>query len=506
LRTLVVVGHPRSDSLCAALADAFVQGARAAGAQVRRIDLATLSFDPSVREREFAAQVVEPEIRGARAELVWAQHVVFVYPVWWGTMPAVLKGFLDRLLAPGFAFVERAGGQGFAGLLQGRSAQLIMTMDTPPWVYRWILRGPGAVAMRRDTLGFCGLGPVGVERFGPVNHSTPVHRTAWLARVEGLGRGLPGTIETPPARLLRSVGAWLAALRLQFYPMTWLAYTAGALVAARAAGGALDRRAYLLGYAGIFFLEVATVLVNELEDQASDRGNGNHGPFTGGSRVLVDGRLTAASMRRAAALCTVAATAALAIAAAGPAGWRWDVGTLYAVGAVLCLGYTARPLRLSYRGLGELDVAVTHGWFVLVLGAVLQGGAWSAPVPWLLGLPAVLAIFPAIVIAGIPDLPADRTAGKRTLAVRLGARGAVTLALISVAASWVAAALLAGLPVTADIYRNVWAMAAPHALLVGWLLVRYLRAGAPIGRVDAVLAASLGYILWFVVVPVLRLW
>ncbi|MBA3935904.1 MAG: NAD(P)H-dependent oxidoreductase [Planctomycetes bacterium] len=507
MRTLIIVGHPRLGSLCTALADAYERGAVAAGAHVRRMDLATLVYDLSMHEREFALQVVEPDIRIAREQVTWCQHVVFVYPVWWGSMPALLKGFLDRMLAPGFAFTEREGGQGFTGLLRGRSAQLLMTMDTPPWAYRWILRGPGAVALRRDTLGFCGIGPIGVERFGPVIHSSPAQRAAWLARAESLGRGLPRTIETNVARLLRALGAWVAALRLQFYPMTWLAYTLGALIAARGEGrGLLDLRAYLMGYAAIFLLEVGTVLFNELEDQDSDRSNGNHGPFTGGSRVLVEGRLRAASLRRVAGIGAATGAAAMTMAAGHAAGWRWDATIWYAAGAVLCLGYTVRPLRMCYRGLGELDVAITHGWFVLILGAMLQGGAWSAPVPWLLGLPVVLAIFPAIVIAGIPDLTADRLAGKRTLAVRLGTRGAATLALISIVASGIAAAVLGDLASTARVYHGLWAMSAPHLVLIAGMLIRYLRAAAPIGRLDGLLAASLSYIMWFVLVPVVRLW
>ncbi len=506
-RTLIIVGHPRLGSLCTALADAFERGATAAGADVRRMDLASLVYDLSVREREFALQMVEPDVRLAREHLLWSQHVVFVYPVWWGSMPALLKGFLDRLLAPGFAFAEREGGQGFTGLLRGRSAQLLMTMDTPPWAYRWILRGPGAVALRRDTLGFCGIGPIGVERFGPVSHSSPTQRAAWLARCESLGRGLPGTIETHLARIVRVLRVWLAALRLQFYPMSWLAYTLGALIAARGEGrGVLDLRGYLMGYVAIFLLEVGTVLINELEDQDSDRINGNHGPFTGGSRVLVEGRLRVGSLRGVAAVCVTTGAAAMAMAASNAAGWRWDAIIWFAAGALLCLGYTARPLRLCYRGLGEVDVAITHGWFVLILGAMLQGGAWSAPVPWLLGLPLVLAIFPAIVIAGIPDLTADRLAGKRTIAVRLGTRRAAALALTSIVASGIAAAVLGDLASTAHVYHGIWAMSAPHLVLIAWLLIRYLRATAPVGRMDGLLAATLSYIMWFVLVPVFRLW
>ena len=101
------------------------------------------SFDPRV-------QPVEESIAQARALLAWADHIVFVYPTWWGTTPALLKGFLDRVLAPGFAFTENE--RGYVPLLGGKSAELLTTMDTPCWVYRWIYGAPGHKAMARATL------------------------------------------------------------------------------------------------------------------------------------------------------------------------------------------------------------------------------------------------------------------------------------------------------------------------------------------------------------------
>ncbi|HEX3209462.1 MAG TPA: NAD(P)H-dependent oxidoreductase, partial [Geminicoccaceae bacterium] len=103
LKVLVVVGHPRRPSLAGALAAAYAAGAARAGAAVELLELAALEFDPHVRTRVFAHQSVEPDLERAAAVIAWADHLVFVYPTWWGTMPALLKGFLDRILAPGFA-------------------------------------------------------------------------------------------------------------------------------------------------------------------------------------------------------------------------------------------------------------------------------------------------------------------------------------------------------------------------------------------------------------------
>jgi len=171
MKVLVILGHPRADSLCRALADAYARGACDTGAEVRRIDVAALDFDGDVHTVSPADQELEPDLRAAQRAFSWADHLVFVYPTWWGTMPAVLKGFLDRVLTPGYAFETCDGGTGYRGLLGGRSAQLITTMDTPPLVHSLVYRRPGRNAMARATLGFCGIRPISSLTCGPVRGS-----------------------------------------------------------------------------------------------------------------------------------------------------------------------------------------------------------------------------------------------------------------------------------------------------------------------------------------------
>jgi 1,4-dihydroxy-2-naphthoate octaprenyltransferase len=131
LRVLLLLAHPRRESLCGALADAYAVGARAAGVELRRFDLAALRFDPNVVRVSPRDQDREDGLRLAMETIVWADHIVIIFPTWWGTMPAVLKGFLDRVLIPGFAFADRDEGEGWEKLLSGRSAHLLTTMDLP---------------------------------------------------------------------------------------------------------------------------------------------------------------------------------------------------------------------------------------------------------------------------------------------------------------------------------------------------------------------------------------
>ena len=185
---LVVLGHPRKDSLCGALAAAYVEAARGAGAEVRELTLAELSFDTVLHAGYTAEQPLEPCLAAAQQDILWAEHLVFVYPTWWGGLPALLKGFIDRVFLPGFAFKYRKDSPWWDRLLAGRSARLLVTMDTPPWYYRWIYRMPGHNQMRRTVLEYCGIKPVHISSFGIVKSSTALQRGKWLEAARRAGR------------------------------------------------------------------------------------------------------------------------------------------------------------------------------------------------------------------------------------------------------------------------------------------------------------------------------
>lgn len=184
---LILLAHPLPDSLCAALAHTYADSAMRAGHQVTLLELATLQFDPLLRHGYRQPQPLEPDLESAAQALQACDHLVLVYPTWWGAMPALLKGFLDRLLLPGFAFRYRRGSVWWDRLLAGRSARVITTMDTPPWYYRWRYRDAGIAQLRRTVLQFCGIAPVRVTRLGPVRSSSPARRQRWLQAIASLG-------------------------------------------------------------------------------------------------------------------------------------------------------------------------------------------------------------------------------------------------------------------------------------------------------------------------------
>jgi len=187
-RILVILGHPDSDRFCGTVASSYMEGARQAGNEVRQVSVGDLSFDPVLHKGYARVQELEPDLVVAQEAIAWAQHIVFVYPTWWGGPPALLKGFVDRVFLPGFAFRYREGSRFWDRLLTGRSAHLLVTMDTPPWYYRLVYRMPGHNLMKRTILEFCGIKPVAVNSFGPVKGSSQQQREKWLGKAMDYGR------------------------------------------------------------------------------------------------------------------------------------------------------------------------------------------------------------------------------------------------------------------------------------------------------------------------------
>jgi putative NADPH-quinone reductase len=194
-RILVVLGHPRSDSLCAGLADAYAAGARAEGAEVTVLRLGDTDFDLASREPSLLRwqgrdqlPAREPEVEQMIDDVRDADHLVFVFPQWWGTYPALLKGYIDRVFLSRFAFAYREGSSLWDKRLTGRTARVLMTMDSPLLWDTLKYRRAAVTSLTQAVLGYCGVRTVGVTRFPRVRFSTEAKRATWLARVEAKGR------------------------------------------------------------------------------------------------------------------------------------------------------------------------------------------------------------------------------------------------------------------------------------------------------------------------------
>ena len=186
-KILIIQGNPDKNSFCDALAESYKKGALRTNADVKEIHVREIDFDPFLPFGYKKEVELEQGLIDSQYMIKWADHLVFVYPTWWGTMPAQLKGFIDKVFLPGFGFQYRKGSVWWDKLLKGKSARLIVTMDTPPWYFRLFYGRPGHNAMKKSTLGFCGVKPVKIISIGPVKHSKKSKRISWLTQVQKLG-------------------------------------------------------------------------------------------------------------------------------------------------------------------------------------------------------------------------------------------------------------------------------------------------------------------------------
>ncbi len=186
-KILIIQGNPDKNSFCDALAESYKKGALRTKADVKEIHVREIDFDPFLPFGYKKEIELEQGLIDSQHMIKWADHLVFVYPTWWGTMPALLKGFIDKVFLPGFGFQYRKGSVWWDKLLKGKSARLIVTMDTPPWYFRLFYGRPGHNAMKKSTLEFCGVKPVKISSIGPVKHSKKSKRISWLTQVQKLG-------------------------------------------------------------------------------------------------------------------------------------------------------------------------------------------------------------------------------------------------------------------------------------------------------------------------------
>lgn len=186
---LVVLGHPNPNSLCGHLAETYVNAAKESGHNVNLLKLSDLKFDYNLYagHKKDIIQTLEPDLVRSQKLISEAEHLVFVFPSWWASMPALLKAWIDRVFLPGFAFKYRKNSPFPEKLLLGKTSRIIVTMDAPGWYYRWFNKSPGVQLLKFGTLEFCGVSKVKVTTFGEVRTRKSKHFLKWTKLVESLG-------------------------------------------------------------------------------------------------------------------------------------------------------------------------------------------------------------------------------------------------------------------------------------------------------------------------------
>ncbi len=159
-KIVLILGHTYDQGFCGSIFEAYVKGAQEAGHEIRKIKLGELKFDPILHKGYREIQELEPDLKSAQADMLWADHWVFIFPTWWSSFPAILKGFFDRIILPGFGFKFQEGKLLQQKLLAGKTARLITTMDGPALAYRFWFGAPGIKIIKTGVLNFCGISPV----------------------------------------------------------------------------------------------------------------------------------------------------------------------------------------------------------------------------------------------------------------------------------------------------------------------------------------------------------
>ncbi len=189
-RILIIQGHPDNTAphLLHALAQSYADGALDAGHDVRWTHIAGLDFPLLRSQSAWEHGELPPALRQAQEDIAWAEHLVIFFPLWLGDMPALVKGFLEQVARPGFAFRYKEGATPFTQKgLAGRSARVVVSMGMPALVYRWYFRAHSVKSLERNILGFVGIAPVNETLIGMVGNLKPEDGRKWLGKLKRLG-------------------------------------------------------------------------------------------------------------------------------------------------------------------------------------------------------------------------------------------------------------------------------------------------------------------------------
>jgi putative NADPH-quinone reductase len=186
-KIFILVGHPSNESTSNRIANTYEKAAREAGHEVKRMNLADLKFDPILHKGYRQMQMLEPDLVAIQECVKWCEHMVLIFPTWWGDMPALLKGMFDRMWLPGFAYNMKKGSIGWMKRLKGRSARIVTTSNSNPLVLRFLFH-VSFTHLRWLTLWFSGFSPIRMTRIGNAEKLSPDDLANMDRKIANLGR------------------------------------------------------------------------------------------------------------------------------------------------------------------------------------------------------------------------------------------------------------------------------------------------------------------------------
>lgn len=184
-KVLVINANPKSSSFCKSLADIYAISASSEH-EVKQVNIGQMDFEISLEQGYDSVAVLEPDLERFQELVLWSEHIVIISPVWWGTLPAKFKGLIDRVFLPDFAFKYSEGKAFPEKLLSGRSSELIITLDTPPFMYKYLQGNAIYKQLKVSILDFSGIKNRSSTYFGPILGSSVHKRKHWLEKVSRL--------------------------------------------------------------------------------------------------------------------------------------------------------------------------------------------------------------------------------------------------------------------------------------------------------------------------------
>lgn len=186
-KIVVINAHPSSTSFNQALMQAYIE-AVPSDLQVEVIEIGKLHFDSNLKYGYEQRMELEPDLQAAWSKIMSADHLVWIFPVWWGGLPAVAKGFIDRLFLPSQAFSYFENSNRIRGHLKRKTARIITTLDQAGWTYKWYFGEPSTRQLKDTTLKFCGVGSVKTHYLGSIRGSSLAQRQIWLGLMKELAQ------------------------------------------------------------------------------------------------------------------------------------------------------------------------------------------------------------------------------------------------------------------------------------------------------------------------------
>lgn len=181
------VGHPRDTSLSHALADAYQRGAESQGAEIRRMNLHDMTFDPDLTHGYQQRKEHEPSLVEFLDNTKWADHLAWFHPMWWGGMPAKMQGVIDRTFLPGITFAYREKGSLWDKLLKGKTADVAVTADTPGWFLKLMYGNAHKHRITKQVLGFTGVKVTNYAYFATAKTASEAKIHDWTQKAYNLG-------------------------------------------------------------------------------------------------------------------------------------------------------------------------------------------------------------------------------------------------------------------------------------------------------------------------------